>query len=96
MLDTNSFPSGHSVSAFCAAVVITFVTKEKYWGTFMLIIAALVAYSRMYLSEHFLIDVTAGSALGIFVTSFWLSWIDRQPFLHSVWWNRGVFSKNKN
>lgn len=91
MLNTNSFPSGHSVSAFTAAVVFTYAAKNKRWGVFWLLIAVLIAYSRMYLSEHFLQDVTAGSALGVLITVFWLSWIDRQSFLHTKKWNRGIF-----
>lgn len=90
MLDVNSFPSGHSVSAFTAAVVFTYVAKNKSWGGFWLIIAVLIAYSRIYLSEHFLQDVVAGSALGVLITIFWLSWIDQQPFLRSENWNRGI------
>ena len=96
MLDKNSFPSGHSVSAFTAALVLTYVAKKKWWGPLMLIFAVFIAYSRMYLSEHFLIDVTAGSALGIAVTSIWLYWIDRQPFLQSQNWNRGIFGRSKS
>ncbi|WP_299284292.1 phosphatase PAP2 family protein [uncultured Mucilaginibacter sp.] len=96
ILDTNSFPSGHSVSAFTAALVLTYVAKKKWWGSFMLIFAVLIAYSRMYLSEHFLIDVTAGSALGIVVTSIWLFWIDRHPFLQSPKWDRGIFGSSKS
>ncbi len=95
MLDANSFPSGHSVSAFTAAVVLTYTTKNKYWGVILLLIAVLVAYSRLYLSEHFLIDVTAGSALGVFVTLVWLYFIDRQPFLQTKGWNRGIFGSKK-
>ncbi len=91
MLDTNSFPSGHSVSVFTAAVVFTYVAKNKWWGGFWLLVAVLVAYSRMYLSEHFLQDVTAGSALGVFITVFWLSWINQQSFLKTEQWNRGIF-----
>lgn len=96
MLDKNSFPSGHSVSAFTAAVVFTYVAKNKNWGGFWLIIAVLIAYSRMYLSEHFLQDVTAGSALGVFLTVFWLSRIDQQAFLKTEKWNRGIFRLYKN
>src|SRR6187402_421344 len=57
----NSFPSGHTVTAFSAAVVLTYIVKNKNWGVFFLIVAVLVGYSRMYLSEHFFEDVTAGS-----------------------------------
>ncbi len=95
MLDVNSFPSGHSVSAFSAAIVLTYVAGKKTWAPVLLLLAVLVAYSRLYLSEHFLQDVAAGSFLGVLVTSCWLSWIDQQDFLHSNSWNRGIFSKNK-
>ncbi|MGI4727596.1 MAG: phosphatase PAP2 family protein [Janthinobacterium lividum] len=95
MLDVNSFPSGHSVSAFTAAVVFTYVAKNKSWGSFWLIVAVLIAYSRMYLSEHFLQDVTAGSALGVLITVFWLSWVDQQPLLQTKKWNRGILNLNK-
>lgn len=96
MLDTDSFPSGHSVSAFTAAVVFTYVAKNKSWGYLWLLMAVLIAYSRLYLSEHFLQDVTAGSALGVFITVFWLKWIDQKPFLQTEKWNRGLFDQPKN
>ncbi len=96
MLDTDSFPSGHSVSAFTAAVVFTYVAKNKSWGYLWLLMAVLIAYSRLYLSEHFLQDVTAGSALGVFITVFWLKWIDQKPFLQTEKWNRGLFKQPKN
>lgn len=96
MLDVNSFPSGHSVSTFTAAVVLTYVARKKWYGFLMFTIGVSVAYSRMYLSEHFLQDVTAGSALGILVTTIWLSIIDHQPFLGTKGWNSGIFKINKN
>ena len=68
-----SFPSGHSVCVFTAATVLCYYTKNKLWSLLYLILAMLVAYSRMYLSQHFLEDVTAGATLGIFFTMIWLS-----------------------
>lgn len=96
MLDVNSFPSGHSVSAFSAAIVLTYVSGKKMWGPVLLLFAVLVAYSRLYLSEHFLQDVVAGSFLGVLVTSCWLYWVDQKSFLHTNSWRRGIFSKNKS
>lgn len=57
-----SFPSGHSCCAFASAVV--YFKANKKIGTVALIIAALIAFSRMYNYVHFLTDVIAGSALG--------------------------------
>lgn len=95
MLETLSFPSGHSVSAFSTAVVLTYITPKKGWGVLFLILAILVGYSRMYLSEHFFEDVVGGSVLGVFITIFWISWIDSKPFMHSPKWNRGLIRSTR-
>lgn len=91
MLETLSFPSGHTTSAFTAAVVLTYITPKKAWGLVYFVLAVLVGYSRMYLSEHFFEDVVAGSAIGVLVTVFWVTWIDNKIFLASAKWNRGLF-----
>lgn len=68
-----SFPSGHSVCAFTAATVLSYYSKNKYLSLVYLALAMLVAYSRMYMSQHFLEDVTAGATLGVFFSMVWLS-----------------------
>ncbi|WP_295655632.1 phosphatase PAP2 family protein [uncultured Mucilaginibacter sp.] len=90
MLNSLSFPSGHTISAFSAAVVLTYITPKKQWGLFYLLIAILIGYSRMYLSEHFFEDVVGGSAIGLFVTVFWVSWIDKKAFIQSPAWDKGL------
>ncbi|MBS0029662.1 phosphatase PAP2 family protein [Chitinophaga sp. 22321] len=72
-----SFPSGHSVCAFTAATVLAYYTRNKVWSLVYLALALLVAYSRMYMSQHFLEDVTAGSLLGVFFSMVWLSFFGR-------------------
>ena len=57
-----SFPSGHSMISFTAAVVIFHYNKKL--GIPALCIAALVAFSRLYLFVHFPTDVLAGSVIG--------------------------------
>jgi len=90
-IDTfDSFPSGHSVTAFSAAVAITYLCKDKRWAVLLLFVAILVGCSRMYLSEHFFEDVVAGSIMGVLVTVFWLSWLDNKKFLHTPAWNKGL------
>jgi membrane-associated phospholipid phosphatase len=61
----HSFPSGHTASAFALAAVLSFFVKNKSYSLFFLIIAALVGYSRIYLGQHFMDDVLAGSAIGL-------------------------------
>ena len=58
----SSFPSGHSLASFEAAVSIFLFNKK--WGAGALVIAVLVAISRLYLTVHFLTDVLAGAILG--------------------------------
>ncbi|MGF7038114.1 phosphatase PAP2 family protein [Mucilaginibacter lappiensis] len=91
----HSFPSGHSVTAFSAAVVITYLCKNKGWGIPALLIAILVGYSRMYLSQHFFEDVMAGSVIGVITTVFWLSWLDSKQFIHTGKWNTGLIGSLK-
>lgn len=61
---SSSFPSSHSGFAFGAATAV--FMKYKKAGFILLILAALSAYSRMYLFLHFPTDVLTGVALGIF------------------------------
>jgi membrane-associated phospholipid phosphatase len=63
-----SFPSGHTLSAFSIFLVFSFVLKNKNWQYFFVFLAIFVAYSRMYLFQHFAVDVYAGSILGVSFT----------------------------
>jgi len=57
-----SFPSGHSLAAFEGAVSI-FLYRRR-WGIPALVLAALTAFSRVYLQVHYPTDVICGSLLG--------------------------------
>lgn len=58
-----SFPSGHSVNVFAAATAV-FMNHKKA-GIIALIIAVLVAFSRLYNCVHYPTDVLAGAVIGI-------------------------------
>ena len=90
MLKHDSFPSGHTVNAFSAVLVITYLVNDKRWGLLLFFIAVAVGYSRMYMSEHFFEDVSAGSVIGVVLTVIWLAYIDKKKFIHTAWWNRGL------
>ena len=62
-LSDYSFPSGHTLCCFEAAVSLL-VCGYKRWGSAALILAFLVAFSRIYLYVHFPTDVIAGAVLG--------------------------------
>lgn len=58
-----SFPSGHSSASFAAATAIFMWRKKE--GTAALILAALIALSRLYFTVHFPTDVIVGTLTGI-------------------------------
>jgi membrane-associated phospholipid phosphatase len=61
----NSFPSGHTSTAFTTALLLAFIVRRKFAIYVFPIIAFLVGYSRVYLAQHFVTDVLAGSIVGI-------------------------------
>ncbi len=60
----NSFPSGHTASAFLLATLLSFRFKDTAWQLLLFTYACLVGFSRVYLLEHFLVDAYAGAAIG--------------------------------
>jgi membrane-associated phospholipid phosphatase len=64
----NSFPSGHTATAFCFALFIAYLCRNSWVTFFSLVYALLIGYSRIYLAQHFLIDVAAGAIVGSFAT----------------------------
>jgi len=61
-----SFPSGHTLASFEAAVMI--FLHNKKWGIVSLIAAVLIAFSRMYLFVHFPTDILGGIILGTLIS----------------------------
>lgn len=65
----DSFPSNHSMASFAAATVICLVPKAGR-GVFALkigavVVAALIAFSRLYLYVHFPSDILVGAIIGV-------------------------------
>ena len=70
--DYQSFPSGHTTTAFAAAAAVTSETR-RMWPRSLLIVApvmyggaTLVGLSRMYHNNHWASDVVLGAAVGTF------------------------------
>ncbi|MGC4101427.1 phosphatase PAP2 family protein [Ferruginibacter sp.] len=64
LANNSSFPSGHTATAFALATVMVMMMKDKSWQLLILIGAMLVGYSRIYLAQHFLLDVVIGAVIG--------------------------------
>ena len=61
-----SFPSGHTLASFEAAVMI--FLHNKKWGSISFILAILISFSRMYLFVHFPTDILGGIVLGTLIS----------------------------
>jgi undecaprenyl-diphosphatase len=64
---TSSFPSGHAATSFACALVLARVAPRLTIPVFVL--AALIAFSRVYVGVHYPFDVLAGTALGLAVAT---------------------------
>lgn len=87
-----SFPSGHTAVAFCVFTLLAVFMDRKQLELPFLFLALFVGYSRVYLVQHFFLDVYFGALIGVFagLFSFWLlskvgfpsianrSWLDRR------------------
>jgi len=61
---TYSFPSGHAASSFAAATVLAFALSRRRAATAW-ILAATVAFSRIYIGVHYPLDVVVGALIGM-------------------------------
>jgi membrane-associated phospholipid phosphatase len=64
LLSSRSFPSGHATTAFALFLCLALLLKSRFMKLICFLLASLAAFSRVYLSQHFLIDVYAGSIIG--------------------------------
>jgi undecaprenyl-diphosphatase len=64
---TSSFPSGHAMSSFACAYVLARLAPRLAVPSFVL--AALIAFSRVYVGVHYPLDIAAGAVLGVAVAT---------------------------
>ncbi|MDR2466221.1 MAG: phosphatase PAP2 family protein [Prevotellaceae bacterium] len=59
------FVSNHAANAFCFATFTFPIFRNKYYTAAILLWAACVAYSRIYVGKHFPLDVVCGAMFGV-------------------------------
>ena len=81
-----SFPSGHTAAAFALFFGLAICLKNKKLGVLLFVLGFAVAYSRMYLSQHYLRDVVIGSVIGIIITLFSYFLIQKSNRINQISW----------
>jgi membrane-associated phospholipid phosphatase len=61
----HSFPSGHTMAAFGFFSMLSYLSGKRILGGVFFLVAFLIGFSRIYLLQHFGVDVLAGSILGV-------------------------------
>ena len=74
ILSAHSFPSGHSASAFALFFMAALISKSNTWKFLFMLIALITAFSRVYLSHHFLVDIYFGSLISIVICLLMFYW----------------------
>lgn len=64
-----SFPSGHTADVFSVCFALALLSRKPKYGALWFLLAVLVGYSRVYLSQHFMMDVLGGSSISLLMTS---------------------------
>ncbi len=89
----HSFPSGHSITGFSLALLIAFWINWKGKGVYGILCLGLgvtIAYSRIYLFEHFFLDIYVGSILGVVITLILYHFLEKASWLNKSWGIRGL------
>jgi membrane-associated phospholipid phosphatase len=60
----NSMPSGHTSAAWFMCFWISLLAKKPFFTLLLVFYAILVAYSRIYLFQHFPLDTAVGAMIG--------------------------------
>jgi undecaprenyl-diphosphatase len=78
---SHSFPSGHTATAVAGAIVLSWLVPR--FAPLFAILAAAVAYSRVYVGVHFPLDIAGGAVIGA-LTALLLLAIARRRSMRSL------------
>ena len=63
----NSFPSGHSATIFTTCAILSLIIEHRSVRALLFGAACSIAFSRVYLSQHFFEDIFTGAIIGFCV-----------------------------
>ena len=90
-----SFPSGHTTAGFSIFIFFSLITKYKPAGLIYFLCAASIGLSRIYLVQHFLIDVYFGSIVGTFISIMIYQIYKNNKIDDAKWFNYSLINKLK-
>lgn len=90
----DSFPSGHTASAFTLAFVLMWVVRSAGLRVVLLFAAILVGISRIYILQHFARDVFFGSVFGILAVI--LAWLALKKYARKPNLEKGLLHRLGN
>jgi undecaprenyl-diphosphatase len=76
-----SFPSGHAATSFAAATILSFAFPR--FAPFLFVLAAAVAWSRVYVGVHYPLDIVGGAVLGVLVALGLRLLVRRRAYAHT-------------
>lgn len=88
-----SFPSGHTAYSFCIAVFFAFKIDKTWTSVSLAIIAAFIGMSRIYLVQHFFMDVFMGAIVGITTSGMAYFLVFKTE---RKWYGKRIFPKKEN
>jgi membrane-associated phospholipid phosphatase len=71
----NSFPSGHTAQAFLLSFIFCQLFKSNVYTLIFFMLALFTAMSRVYLLQHFVVDVYAGAIAALVCSIIYWKWI---------------------
>ncbi|HLC86495.1 MAG TPA: phosphatase PAP2 family protein [Candidatus Nanoarchaeia archaeon] len=74
-IDSSSFPSVHAARSIMFAILLSVYYKSLLLTLFLILIALLVSYSRIFLKKHYWIDVVVGFIMGIVLALLIVSYL---------------------
>lgn len=82
MAYTNSFPSGHTATGFAIFTIVCFYFSKSKSQYLWIALAILIGISRVYLSQHYWIDIFVGTLLGVLIGFLSMSFFYKIKKIH--------------
>lgn len=87
-----SFPSGHAASGFALALSLALIFRSHRMKFLFFLIGISIVFSRVYISQHFLMDVVVGSLISTICCVLIYQWISS---LNNEWLNKSILHVSK-